>query len=560
MNPIPKVVTPPPCRNPHAIVKLARSLGPRILKAEVEAALTILPPNPNAARITLTTHAVLSLLEWMHDSRWSVRLAANPALRTTTGTLMKRMAGWMAQGGQKPLVSTMSLVVRYLIAMADTGVDVTDRHTVALALREGIPQYWPRPGQKWRINVDAVDQARFLASYDRFVGRISFSKPRKLGPAAPKSLPTRMDSGYVAPTQWQLRRARRPLADTEMGEDAPPLDTARCGAHAALTVFAEQIALGAKQLDVALSLAKVFNQLPLSKDKPERCATVAVCGLVLFTGIPAEAALRISLHNKREKFPANYNAHRTCLTSYLAQGFFPKIDGRIPPQDAEIPLPDRVRDAIKLLASTGLDHIGGAYEGDALTCFRETALSLMGWAPDQRTALLRMEAGWLYAAHHLCSINPGVIQLLSGNAYGPYRAEMNYLTVSESYLWQCAYRIHDEIYRLLEMPIPSDRQPGKPGVQVGKLAPSLTDLAVSGGQILAQASDSSDIAACATWILQAHGRRPTLDQPHPAAYVADCDASPVFLLADKNLGGGRRLRIVPASAAGTAATSKSLRP
>jgi hypothetical protein len=560
MNANAKVINSPPlCRNPDALLALARTLGPGIVSADFEAGLAGQTPDPDAERITLIVHPVLSLLEWLKDAGWTTRLNDDQRLLQITSALMTRMAAWMEHGGQKPLVSTMSLVVRYLVSMADRGVNIRDRHGVSQALAAGIPEYRPEPGEALRNNTEKVNRERFMANYDRFFGVIAIGKPKKRGTKVHKPWGLHVEKGFAVPTHEQIRRTKRALSETEIGEDAPPLHAGACAAHAGLTVCAEQIALSPKHLYTALSLADNLAGLTLSSDRLAECATVAVSGIALYYGMPVEDALAIALRPTPQKSPAAYNPQRRCLTSYLAQGYYPAVVGRIPRQDAQIPLPARVCEAMDILSNTALETVGEAFGGDALTRYRDTVMDLTGWEANWRTRLIRLHAGWLYAAHHLCRLNPGVIQLLLGDVYGPYRAELNYLTVPESFLWTSSYRVHDKIDELQDIPAAPGREDGDPYVRVGKLAPSLAELAATGRQILAHASAPAEIAACTTFILQVHGRRPTEDHPHPGAYLIDCDDCSVFVVGDKNLGDGRRLKVVPASTASVGATTKSLR-
>jgi hypothetical protein len=97
------------------------------------------------------------------------------------------------------------------------------------------------------------------------------------------------------------------------------------------------------------------------------------------------------------------------------------------------------------------------------------------------------------------------------------------------------------------LPIPDTRESGRSTVQIGKQALSLAALVEDANAILNKIEDPNEVAACVAWIQQFHGRRPTVDFPHAAAYAVRCGGTPVFFLADKNMGGGRRIRLVPAT-------------
>ena len=556
----PKAVALPPCGDPKALLALAVLLGPGILSSADHTSLGKQLPDPAAGRVRLGDHVMLSLLSWLHELRWTGPLQSEPQFRAATAAVLQRLAMWMAALGKAELVITMSLVARYLIAMAHRPVDVLDRNQVEAAYDIGLPAYWSAPGQPPSPKTDKVDRQRFVANYDRFYRVIAGGKRRKgTGLARTRTaLDERLArKGCRVPSRRQLRRSQRPLTETELGADAPRVDRGGGVAHAGLTVFAGQIALDVKPLATAIKVVAKLRHYPIGKISLRECATIAVSGASLFCGIPAHAALQIALHCPAQKgSPAAFHAGRGCVSNFLAQGSHDALKARIPAQNVHIPIPAYVREAMARLCAAGLETIGNAFPGKVLPDYFDSVLDLMGWKDADRPLLRRLHVGWQYVAHHLTGMNPGVIQLLTGNLFAAYRSETSYLTVTERYLWQCAYRVHDRIYQLLGMPECVSRPEGDPGTRVGKLAPTLAELAAAGQAILAEENGSASAAACATWIMQVHGRRPTTDQPHPGGYVLHGDG-PALLVADKNLGGGRRLRLVPASTAGIEAATAS---
>jgi hypothetical protein len=331
-----------------------------------------------------------------------------------------------------------------------------------------------------------------------------------------------------------------------MENDAPPVDRQQQSAHAGLSAFAAQIVVDSRPLAVGLRLLERVLQLPPAKQIPRRCACLIVIETALFCGFAIHDVLNVAMRPTKELVPASFNTSRGCLTVHLACGYHQAILGRIPPQAVDIPLPTHTRELFQRLADHSYQTVAEALGPKPLDAFLDDVADLMSTS-GIRGFLRRLDDGWLYAAHRLAKLNPGVIALLRGDVFGAYRADTSYLTVTEEFLWTCAYKVHDEIVTSLGLPVPERREPGRATVQIGKQAASLAALVEDANAILNKMRKSSELAACTSWIHQFQGRRPTADYPHAAAYAVQCGGTPVFFLADKNMGGGRRLRLVPAT-------------
>ena len=546
-------------RNPAGILRLERLLcggavAPNLLSPQSREVLALAAADPSASRVPLCVDVMLALFDWLLARNWTRSLESDARLRNTVGNLLGRLACVLSKGDT---VNTRgvedSLVVRYLVAMAATGVDVTNRAQVMAATFQNdsfkLPRYWPAPAEKWRQNVTEADWFRFLTDWEGFWlngGSPSAGRPRQKRERRKSLQEYFAEQGLLPPTQEQKRNAVRPLRETEMESDAPPADRQHQAAHAGLSAFAAQITIDSRPLAVGLKLLERVMRLQPEKQSPRRCACIAVIEIALFCGLAVHDALNVALGPTKLLVPGTFNAGRGCLTSHLASGYHHGILGRIPPQDVDLPLPSHTLGIFQRLVNDGYGQISQAFGTKPLDAFLEDVADLMSTG-GIRDFLRRLDIGWLYAAHRLAKLNPGVIALLRGDVFGPYRSESNYLTITERSLWASAYKIHDEIAGLLGLPAPEGRESGRAEVRIGKLAASLATLADEANAILDLSEGINEIAACSSWIQQLHGRRPTGDHPHPAAYAVQCGATPVFFLGDKNMSGQRRIRIVPAT-------------
>jgi hypothetical protein len=549
-------------RNPAGILHLERLLCGKaevlnILSPGIREALMQGIADPSAARVPLCVDVLLALFDWLLARGWERPLESEARFRATVREVFERLSAIIKQGGNARNTGVEeSLVVRYLVAMASCGVDVRDRAQIMAATFHNdaflLPKYWPAPAETWRQNVTEEDWSRFLTAWERFwsdTGRGSGGRNRRKRERR-KSLHEHLsEQGLQAPTRQQKREAVCPLRETELENDVPPLDRHRQSAHAGLSAFATQIVVDSRPLAVGLKLLERLLRLAPDKQSPRRCACMALVETAIFSGLAVHDGLKLALTPTKALVPATFNGNRGCLTSHLAFGYHRAILGRIPPQEVDLPLPLHTRDLLQRLADHGYRTVAEPFGPKPLDAFLEDVADLMATS-GMKGFLRRLEMGWLYAAHRLARLNPGVIALLRGDVFGPYRSETSYLTVSEHYLWACAYKVHDEILHALGLNSTEHRDSGRPNILVGKQAAALSALVDSANAILDELDEPNKLAACTSWIQQLHGRRPTTDHPLAAEYAVPCDGGAAIFLADKNMGGGRRIRIVPTTQSG----------
>lgn len=157
----------------------------------------------------------------------------------------------------------------------------------------------------------------------------------------------------------------------------------------------------------------------------------------------------------------------------------------------------------------------------------------------------RLHQAWQYVAVRMVHLNLGTVALLCGDVIGPFRAESSYLTIRQSALGEAVRRIHKKIAQIADQPFQFFSDLPRPTDWKGKGAPDLEVWAKSAASCLDECKTGNELRAACNWLMAAHGRRPTPELPHPGRYYLNSELGSVLYIADKNLGGGRRVRFVP---------------
>ena len=128
---------------------------------------------------------------------------------------------------------------------------------------------------------------------------------------------------------------------------------------------------------------------------------------------------------------------------------------------------------------------------------------------------------------------------------GPYRAESSYLTVTERILFEAVSRIHSEAFRFAGLGVQFAYESSSPETPIGKCTPTLAEVADSASLTLSKIERQNDLCAACHWLSLTHRRRPTGELPHPRAHLLGLPEGHLLFVADKDLGGGRRVRVLP---------------
>jgi hypothetical protein len=276
--------------------------------------------------------------------------------------------------------------------------------------------------------------------------------------------------------------------------------------------------------------------------------SLVLAHLALLHGIPLGYGREIGLTEEADQL-GWIDIDRGVFHLKIANGYDPKLQGRIAPQGVLLPVTAATEDLVRGLVRRGVKAIKQLY---GQTPLDETYDDLQDFIQEQdacRKYLGRLEQAWLYVALRKVRMNPGIVPLLCGRIYGPFRAESSYLSLPSSLLADQVSKIHREIFGLANLPARQCQELTESG-RVGKDHSSLDKWVNLAATTLEGAVEHNQLCATVYWIPALHARRWTKDMPSPKAVFLDDDQAPMLLLADKDLGGGRRVRPVPVSEIG----------
>jgi len=216
--------------------------------------------------------------------------------------------------------------------------------------------------------------------------------------------------------------------------------------------------------------------------------------------------------------------------------------GRVPPQVIPHPVPEWLSQLLWKMehCDSGALRVEALYSKDPLGSFYRAAGRYTEASPRETMFLHRP---FVYTALIKAAVPPAAVALLLDRSVGPYRAESSYYYTSVAQLWQHATTTQSVMLAWAGIPplwtIPSDIDFTR---GVGVNAPLLSKTASLAMEVVRGIESENERRAAMELGLAFHGRRPTTDKQ-----VSCSMGGEVLAIADKNHGGGRRLRLVPQS-------------
>lgn len=512
-------------------------------------------------RICLKEDVFAAMIGWLVRGGWADGLCERPVLSARIGFILWQLVGRRQFGDRQREIVCASLVTRYLVLLQAFGIDATDRDKVKAVTYDAnptvLPRYWPQPpwicDRSWR-QVTRIDCERFLTGYDRFWSDLPWRRQ-----SADISQRDNRDNGrryflshrFELPTGAEIARAQVIKDEIDEGPQTIILSRRKALAHATLASYAAQILPDHRPLSVGLKLLQVRMHVgAVVKPDLRRVASLVLSHLALLHGIPLTDAFEVSLTPEIGGRLGWFDAEQGLLNLQVGNGYYPQLAGRVPPQTLRLPITSVTQMLIKYLIHSGVTSAATLYGADRLDQIMGDLQDLIGESDQSRSRLRRLHQAWQYVALMKARINPAILALLCAEIVGPFRADANYLTTDEQFLFECLGRIHAEVFKYAGIPFSAGDNSPSPKNRVGKCSPNLEEWALSAVRHLADLNRADEITASCNLILAAHGRRWTSDLPHPKANILIYENRPLMILADKNLGGGRRVRFVPMSASG----------
>jgi hypothetical protein len=268
----------------------------------------------------------------------------------------------------------------------------------------------------------------------------------------------------------------------------------------------------------------------------------ALCVLNVVLGIEAEDLMGFGIGTK-PRFGPGWIAHGQVYLC-VGGGWHREMVDRVPPHDIPLPVPEWLSQLLISVEQSypGVCRIEDLYAKDPLGFYFRAALHHSDADPQQVKFLHRP---LIYVALIKAAVPPPALALLLDRNVGPFRAESSYFTTSVAQLWQHATRIQNVLFAWAKIP-QSWALPTNVDFQrrVGVVAPNLANAASLALEVIDGVTSANERRATIELGQSLLGKRPTLGKPVPCL-IDD----KMILFADKNHGGGRRLRFVPNSKA-----------
>lgn len=326
--------------------------------------------------------------------------------------------------------------------------------------------------------------------------------------------------------------------------------------YAGLSLAGDLLACGTRQLELGLAVLQVsvlLDERAWRCLRPAELASWIIALLSLMIGIPPRDLLRFPLSpTKAVLDDAMGTLDLSCSLLHLfpGNGCDDGLFGRIPRgQIIEIQLPGTLHLLCKLLATSlpaGAATLQGVIGASALDVYcRHIALRLENFRPARQrkleAQLCRLHDVWTFSGLVLAGTPPGIMALLCGRTLSPFRSDSNYFKASRLCVQHTLTAICEAEYQLAGFPpegkIPVIVNPG----EVGADAPDMTEV-VGRFEGMVQGVHTQAVAPNAKTWHALTGCRPGAD----CRPFHDGETEiPLVAIADKNLGVGKRTRVVP---------------
>ena len=509
------------------------------------------------SRMTLEYDVCGALAGWLYRTGWVKWLLGEATISQQVYLVCERIGQRRLLGDRAQYLIRMSLVARYLIAYASIGArvnnisDVRERLMNATGIGISLPYYWPLPPSdgkcEFRRGRDGAAK-RFLRDYEYFwrdekwlrSHAVSGPNRRKSGDSVKRAV----ELGFELPTPEEVSQMRIIVYDEELPSKVH-LTKRGAFAHACLAAYVQQISRDHRPLGVGIQLLRVAENLKNTDiHHPRLCASLALAHLSLFHGLTMLDGLELAFTAAQNSKVGWVDVDRSVLRLKVGYDVRKSLTGRVPPQIIMTPISTRTCQFLRSIRSRGYSSLASCFGKAALDEIQEE-LSDFIQTKSEGKEFYRLHQAWQYVAVRMVHLNLGTVALLCGDVIGPFRAESSYLTIRQSALGDAVRRIHKQIAQIADQPFQLFSDLPCPTDWKGKGAPDLEVWAKSAASCLDECKTGNELRAACNWLMAAHGRRPTPELPHPGRYYLNSELGSVLYIADKNLGGGRRVRFVP---------------
>lgn len=330
------------------------------------------------------------------------------------------------------------------------------------------------------------------------------------------------------------------ITETDEGVLRVAVSKSRRSCLAAVACMQSQLAPSFREVAPAIRTLRFVDSVTHQHLDNEQARDAALAAMVVLAGVPPVDILNFGMNGRVTKAGA---ISADAMILHVGSGYYPAMVGRVPKQQIRLRFPISCELLIGELISR--------YPQAELVsdCFKKYPLDrllhfLATVGRFSATEAKFLHRAFIYAARRLVDVPAGILALLIGRPVGPFRSASNYQMSSETLVWlgktqTCLLQLAN---------LPSDPSSwAVPGEAHGPDARALGEAVVAARKKVDAVVDKNQAAASLELAFAFHGRRPSLDKPDVSASIVQCGGETGLLIADKNHGGGRRLRVIPAN-------------
>ncbi|CAN5832467.1 hypothetical protein BH09VER1_BH09VER1_47660 [soil metagenome] len=339
-------------------------------------------------------------------------------------------------------------------------------------------------------------------------------------------------------------RGRAPavaITETEEGVLRVPVSKSRRSCFAAVACLQTQLAPSFREVPSAIRTLQFLNSVTNERLDNEQARDAALAAIVVLAGVPPVDVLNFGMSGMVTKAGA---ITADGLIINVGSGYYPTMVGRVPMQQVRLRFPT----TYELLVGEFISRYPEAMR--VSDCFEKFPLDrllnfLATVGRSVPTEAKFLHRAFIYAARRLVDVPAGIFALLIGRPIGPFRSASNYQMSSETLVW--LGKTQSCLLHLANLPADCSSW-AIPGEVYGPDVCTLSEAVTTARKQLDTVVNKNQAAAALELAFAFHGRRPSVDKPNVPASVVKCGVEMGLLIADKNHGGGRRLRLIPAHA------------
>ncbi len=498
--------------------------------------------------------AVTSTLNRLGDGKWLKWLEQNPVGCILVGAIIRQLKARLQLETVISEQVALSLVARRLIQFVAYGIPNVSAAGIRVhsAKQPMLPPPWGPPAT-------TKEHLRFvlLPTWHDFVRRVTmfWSEDARRSSRLMNSKIEQMEEQELQSERKQrfhlyeptenVFRTRGPVprhyvAEMDCNEITVAIAKSRMPCFGAVAAMQSQLAQSFREVPTAIRALKHINSLLVDKLTDSQLRNTALMAIVVMTGVPPQDLLTFGMG---QNVSVSGKITELGITINAGSGFYQSMWGRIPQQEILLHMPSTLLSLVTAFIRRypTADRVSDCFEDHPLDSFVRH-MATVGETSTTRVKFLHR--AFIYVANAMVQVPPGILALILGRPIGPFRSASNYLSSTDVLIW--LEKIQMSLLGLADLSS-SPSNWAIPTKAMGVNTPALGDAVITARKTLSSVTNTNSASAALELALAFHGRRPTTDKPCIKASLTHYNGKSALIIADKNSGGGRRLRIVPAS-------------